>query len=98
MTLAAAHQGLADPRLYTPAIMAQRAYLEANNGIKGLSILEPGDTARALELFRRDGFVVIANVLTHEQTQFLANGCRTAVAGAARFERGRKTGYSDGQL
>ncbi|WP_340646733.1 phytanoyl-CoA dioxygenase family protein [Phenylobacterium sp.] len=59
----------------TPEILAQRAYLEAHNGIKGLDILEPGDTEHAVNLFRRDGFVVIANVLTSEQTDFLAQGC-----------------------
>ncbi|CAN5794580.1 hypothetical protein BH11PSE1_BH11PSE1_15630 [soil metagenome] len=59
----------------TPEILALRAHLEANNGIKGLDILEPGDTEHAVNLFRRDGFVVIANVLTSEQTGFLADGC-----------------------
>lgn len=52
-----------------------RAYLEASNGIAGLEIVAPDNLARALELFRRDGFVVIANVLNDEQTAFLANGC-----------------------
>ena len=50
-----------------------RAYLEANNGIRGLDILEPGDTRHAVDLFRRDGFVVIANVLDSAQTDFLAD-------------------------
>lgn len=59
----------------TPEILALRSYLEANNGIKGLDILEPGDTEHAVNLFRRDGFVVIANVLSSEQTDFLAKGC-----------------------
>ena len=59
----------------TPEIIAQRAYLEAQNGIKGLDILQPGDTKHAVDLFRRDGFVVIANVLSSEQTDFLAKGC-----------------------
>ncbi len=68
-----------DRAMDTPEIIAQRAYLEANNGLKGLSILEPGDTARALELFRRDGFVVIANVLSDEQTDLLAKGCHEVV-------------------
>lgn len=53
----------------------QRAYLAANNGIRGLDVLEVGDLARAVALFRRDGFVVIAGVLSAEQTAFLANGC-----------------------
>ena len=55
---------------------AQRAYLEANTGIRGLEILSPGDAAHAPELFRRDGFVVIADVLDSAQVEFLARGCR----------------------
>ena len=58
----------------TPEVLAQRAYLEANNGIKGLEILTPADTRHALELFRRDGFVVIADALDSEQTEILARG------------------------
>ena len=54
---------------------ALRAHLEANNGIAGLEIVAPDNLTRALELFRRDGFVVIADVLSDEQTLFLANGC-----------------------
>ncbi len=56
---------------------AQRAYLEANNGIRGLEILEPGDVAHAAELFRRDGFVVIARALDSAQVEFLAKGFLT---------------------
>ncbi|OYY78986.1 MAG: hypothetical protein B7Y43_03690 [Sphingomonas sp. 28-62-20] len=52
-----------------------RAYLDSCTGIRGLEILEPGELERAVALFRRDGFVVIANVLDKEQTAFLATGC-----------------------
>ena len=57
-----------------------RTYLEAHNGMKGLEILEPSDVQHAAQLFRRDGFVVIANALTSEQTDFLAKGCAEATA------------------
>lgn len=66
----------ADPR----ETSALRAHLEAQNGIKGLEILQPGNIARTVELFRRDGFVVVADVLNDEQTRFLANGCREVAA------------------
>lgn len=59
---------------------ALRAHLEANTGIAGLEIVAPGNLQRALELFRRDGFVVIADVLSEEQTRFLANGCSEVAA------------------
>ena len=60
-------------------VTAQRTYLTAHNGLKGLSLLEPGHTEEAVRLFRRDGFVVVANVLTQEQTGFLAQGCHAVV-------------------
>ena len=66
--------------LDTPEISALRAHLEANNGIKGLDIIGACNTERAVELFRRDGFVLITDVLTKDQTQFLANGCQEVVA------------------
>ena len=63
-----------------PGIDARRAHLETNNGIAGLEILGTGEIERAVGLFRRDGFVVIADVLNDEQTAFLATGCREVAA------------------
>ncbi len=58
-----------------PSVTALRAYLEANNCIKGLEILDPTDVEYAVTLFRRDGFVVVGNVLSDEQVHMLAAGC-----------------------
>jgi len=66
-----------------------RAYLEANNGMKGLEILSPADVAHAAEIFRRDGFVVIADALTAEQTDFLAQGCAEVAADILALDEGR---------
>lgn len=52
----------------------QRAYLEANNGIRGLEILQPDQIDDAVRLVRRDGFVVVENALTPDQTAFLQAG------------------------
>ncbi len=46
-----------------PDVVALRRHLEANNGIRGLQIFEPGDVDAAVEAFFRDGFVVVAGVL-----------------------------------
>ena len=73
----------------TPEIVALRAHLEANNGIKGLDILQPGEIKRAVELFRRDGFVVVANALNDEQTAFLANGCNEVAADILELDNAR---------
>jgi hypothetical protein len=74
----------------TPEVAALRAHLEAHNGIKGLEILEPKDVRHAVELFRRDGFVVIANVLSDEQTGFLAAGCREVTDEILALDEDRK--------
>jgi hypothetical protein len=73
-----------------PSTIALRAHLEANNGIKGLEILEAKDVARAVELFNRDGFVVVANILNDEQTEFLREGCDAVTAEILALDEGRK--------
>ena len=72
-----------------PETLALRAHLEASNGIKGLDILQPGDTKHAVDLFRRNGFVVIANVLDSEQTEILRNGCDEVVSEILALDQGR---------
>ncbi len=57
-----------------PATVEARAYLEANAGLAGLEILEKSEVERAVRIFRRDGFVVIRDVLTADQTAFLRDG------------------------
>ena len=56
-----------------------RQYLAAHNGINGLEILEATDVERAVQLFHRDGFVVLGDVLNAEQTDFLAKGCSEVI-------------------
>ena len=73
----------------TPEIVAQRAYLEAHNGIKGLDVLERGEAKHAVDLFRRDGFVVIADVLNTEQVEILAKGCHDVVTEILALDDGR---------
>ena len=55
-----------------PEVVKLRRYLEKNSGIRGQEILQPADIERAVELFRRDGLVVVENVLNSEQIEFLA--------------------------
>ncbi len=78
-----------DRPLDTPEVAALRAHLEAHNGIKGLSILDPGDIKHAVELFRRDGFVVIADVLNSEQIEILSRGCHEVIADILALDSGR---------
>lgn len=90
MDQASERTGMSQDWTANAEVAALRAHLEANNGIKGLDILEPGDTARAVELFRRDGFVVIANVLNDEQTDFLAQGCNEVIADILALDQDRR--------
>ena len=75
-----AESGVTDTWADTAEVAALKAHLAAYNGIRGLDILDPGDTAHAVELFRRDGFVVMANVLNSEQTEILAQGCASVIS------------------
>ena len=62
-----------------PEIVRQRAYLAANNGIQGIEILTAGEIDRAVNLFHRDGFVLVENILNDEQIDFLARGCNEVI-------------------
>ncbi|HLI67152.1 MAG TPA: phytanoyl-CoA dioxygenase family protein [Caulobacteraceae bacterium] len=50
-----------------PEVEALRERLRRDNGLKGLEILEPHEIERAVRLFRRDGFVVVRDLLTADQ-------------------------------
>ena len=58
---------------------AQRAYLNANSGIKGLEILDPSEVERAVRIFHRDGFVIVRDALSADQLSFLKAGVDEAV-------------------
>lgn len=59
----------ADPRapkrrIYDdPEVCVLREHLRTHNGIQGLEILEPHEIERAAQIFFRDGFVVVRDVL-----------------------------------
>ncbi|MCZ6644487.1 MAG: phytanoyl-CoA dioxygenase family protein [Gammaproteobacteria bacterium] len=59
----------------TAALNELRAYLEANNGIKGLEVVSPDEVDKARQLFYRDGFVVVRDVLTPSQLDYIRGGC-----------------------
>ncbi len=64
----------------SPAMIELREHLEANNGIRGLELFEPGDIESIVRVFRRDGFVVVADVLTADQVDYLKAGCDQVVS------------------
>lgn len=81
--------GWAGPERDDPAVVALRDHLEANSGIVGLELLEPHEIERAVRLFDRDGFVVVRDALTPEQTEFLAAGVLQVVDEIVTFDDSR---------
>lgn len=63
-----------------PGQKALRAYLETNNGIRGLEILDPSEVDAAVRIFQRDGFVVVRDALDAQQLKTLRAGVDDAVA------------------
>jgi ectoine hydroxylase-related dioxygenase (phytanoyl-CoA dioxygenase family) len=72
--------GWADRDRDDPAVVELREHLRANNGITGLEILEPHEIDRAVRIFRRDGFVVVRDALTTDQTALLRAGVDEVVS------------------
>ena len=77
--------GVPDPRAPTqrvyddPGVTALRAHLRAQNGIRGLEICKPCEVARAVRILRRDGFVVVRDLLDDEHLRLLRQGSRRAL-------------------
>lgn len=73
----------------SPEFVEQRKYLKANNGIKGLEMVEPGEIERARDLFYRDGFVVVRNLLSAEQLSIIRSGCDRVIGEIMQLDAGR---------
>ena len=69
-------------------IVAQRDYLERENGLRGLEILEPDAVEEAVRLFYRDGFVVIAGALDDERLDCLRQGSDREVENIPSLDAG----------
>ncbi len=52
-----------------PEVCALREHLRTHNGIRGLEMLEPHEIERAAEIFFRDGFVVVKDVLNADELE-----------------------------
>jgi hypothetical protein len=50
-----------------PDVVALRSRLKEANGLTGLEVVSPHETARAARIFLRDGFVVVRDVLSPQQ-------------------------------
>ncbi|MDA1076074.1 MAG: phytanoyl-CoA dioxygenase family protein [Proteobacteria bacterium] len=65
--------GVPDPRAPKtrsyddPDVVRLRKHLKANNGLKGLDVCSPDEIDRAVRIYRRDGFVVVRDLLDAEK-------------------------------
>ncbi|XOV90253.1 MAG: phytanoyl-CoA dioxygenase family protein [Pseudomonadota bacterium] len=72
------------------AVRDLRQHLLANNGIRGLEILDPDEVERATRIFYRDGFVAVRNALTPEQLDFLRAGCEREIQAMMKLDAERQ--------
>jgi len=63
---------------------------ETHNGLRQLEILQPEDTENVVRLFRRDGFVVVANILNNDQIAQLSEGCTEVINEVLAIDPERK--------
>ncbi|MBL6691526.1 MAG: phytanoyl-CoA dioxygenase family protein [Pseudomonadales bacterium] len=73
-----------------PKVVELRNYLEANNGIKGLEVVSPDEVERAAQIFWRDGFVVVRDVLSPEQLDYMRAGCDRVIHEIMAMDRNRR--------
>ena len=77
--------GVADPRaprrrVYDdPEVVTLRNHLRERNGIVGLEVVGPEEIQRAARIFRRDGFVVVRDLLDAPLIERFRRGCARAL-------------------
>ena len=77
--------GVPDPRapgrrLYDDAdVQRLREHLKRHNGLPGLDICGPDEVERAVRIFRRDGFVVVRDLLDAEHLKLFREGSARAL-------------------
>ncbi|MEM7002497.1 MAG: phytanoyl-CoA dioxygenase family protein [Pseudomonadota bacterium] len=71
-------------------VIALRERLQRDNGIKGLELLTGDNVERIVQLFHRDGFVLVENILNAEQVAFLAQGCAEVIQEIVALDQGRQ--------
>lgn len=81
--------GWSDRSRDDPDVARLRNHLAAENGLAGLEVVESGDVERAVRIFRRDGFVVVADALTASQTSTLRDGCDEVIGGIVSLDDDR---------
>ena len=95
--------GEPDPRAPTrrvydaPEVRALREYLRTNNGFRGLEICSPDEVTRAARIYRRDGFVVVRDLLDARATRLYSRRLRRGACRDARPARPWRTQIRGGE-
>ena len=71
-------------------VSALRTHLAANNGLADLEMVAASEIEKIVRLFRRDGFVLVRDVLNDEQIDQLAAGCNEVVAQVMELDEDHK--------
>ena len=80
-----------DQAALAPNLRALYELLERENGMAGLNIFAPSDTSAIVDAFRRDGFVVVSDVLSAQEIAALAAGCDEVITEVTQLDAS-KTG------
>ncbi|MEM9516113.1 MAG: phytanoyl-CoA dioxygenase family protein [Actinomycetota bacterium] len=72
------------------SVVELRDHLTANNGITGLEIFTPDDIENAVRVFRRDGFVVVRDILDAHQIGQLRAATDAAMLEIAQLDDDRR--------
>ncbi len=81
-----------------PHVSAYRRRLQRHNGIQGLDIVDPDEIERAVEVFYRDGFVVVRDALESEQLAALKSATDQAVEAIIAVDPDSSAGGGAGGL
>jgi len=73
-----------------PQVITLQDQLKKHNGLKGLDVVGPTETTRAAELFVRDGFVVVRDVLSPEELLAIQQGAAREIKAILEHDPLRK--------
>lgn len=81
--------GWVNVQLNSKEVEERKQLLQINNGIKGLEIFNHQDIEDIVRVFYRDGFVVVRDVLTQNQLEFLRAGVDREIHNILSLDKNR---------
>ncbi len=90
MADAGSETGWRDKPRDDPQVVELRRHLEAANGMAGLEIMRPERVDEIVQRFRRDGFVVLGDILSAAQVDTLKAGCDEVVRAVLELDPERQ--------